>query len=82
MNNIKSKSFNLSFGVPQGSCVEPIAFVVYISPLYEITKEFETNLKGYADDKQAIIFLYNCQKTNKEPCETWKNVSKQLDISS
>ena len=47
----------MSFGVPQGSCVEPIAFVVYISHLYEITKEFETNLRGYADDNQVIISI-------------------------
>ena len=55
VNNIKSKSFNLSFGVPKGSCIGPIAFLVYISILNEITKEFETNLRRYADDNQTII---------------------------
>ena len=35
-DGVKSGSFDLRFGVPQGSCLGPLLFVVYASELFEI----------------------------------------------
>ena len=51
-NNIKSRSFTLKHGVPQGS---PMSFLIYISFIFKLTINFKTTLCGYADNNQAYI---------------------------
>ena len=47
---IRSKNKPLLQGVPQGSCLGPILFNLFISPLGEIITSHGLSFKGYADD--------------------------------
>ena len=52
VNQQSSKIFNLNYGVPQGSCLEPVLFLLYASRLFEVVKK---HLHGYADDTQLCV---------------------------
>ena len=68
INNNLSESFNLSGGVPQGSCIGPVAFLAYIIYIYDIMNYHLPSIFGCADDtqlqlsyvKKAVIEIENC----------------------
>ena len=47
-----SDNFDLRFGVPKGSCLGPLLFVVYASKLFEIVQDHLPNAHCFADDTQ------------------------------
>ena len=50
-----SNFFSIDHGIPQGSCVGPIAFLVYITNLYNILEDYKPTIYGYADDNQLYF---------------------------
>lgn len=50
-----SDSFDLRFGVSQGSCLGPLLFVVYASKLFEIVQVHLPNAHCFADDTQLYL---------------------------
>lgn len=51
----KSKTFNLNSGVPQGSCLGPILFLLYSSGLFQVVSRHLPDAHGYADDTQMYL---------------------------
>ena len=55
INGTLSESFSLQYGVPQGSCLGPILFVIYTSKLFEITSRHLPEVHCFADDTQLYL---------------------------
>ena len=57
INGSSSKTSELEFGVPQGSCAGPVIFTMYIAALKQVVNKYLPKLYGYADDhKLALTF--------------------------
>ena len=55
VNQQSSKTFSLNCGVPQGSCLGPVLFLLYASRLFEVVKKHFPSVHGYADDTQLYM---------------------------
>ena len=55
INGIKSKVKELRYGVPQGSVLGPILYLLYTSPIGNIIRRHGLNYHLYADDTQLYI---------------------------
>ena len=55
-----SDDFNLNCGVPQGSCMGPILFTLYVSRLFNIISQHLPSIHGYADDTQIYLSFWPC----------------------
>ena len=55
INGTPSKPFDLRRGVPQGSCLGPLIFTIYVSKLLQILKHHLPSVHTYADDAQLYL---------------------------
>ena len=55
VNGATSKLFDLQYGVPQGSCLGPLLFVIYASKLFSVLEHHLPDVHAYADDTQLYI---------------------------
>ncbi|KAL9978241.1 hypothetical protein ACROYT_G015736 [Oculina patagonica] len=54
-DGVTSDNFDLRFGVPQGSCLGPLLFVVYASKIFEIVQAHLPDAHCFADDTQLYL---------------------------
>ncbi|PFX16803.1 putative RNA-directed DNA polymerase from transposon X-element [Stylophora pistillata] len=50
-----SQSFDLKWGVPQGSCLGPLLFTIYSSDLFSLLESHLPTAHAYADDTQLYL---------------------------
>ena len=55
INDSFSDKFQLHCGVPQGSCMGPVLFILYVSRLYHVIANHLPSAHGYADDTQLYL---------------------------
>ena len=55
INGMKSKSRELKCGVPEGSVLGPILYLLHTAPLAEILRFYDMQFHFYADDTQLYI---------------------------
>ena len=54
----KVGQFDLKFGVPQGSCLDPMLFSLYTSELFDVISQHLPTAHSYADDT-SICLAFN-----------------------
>ena len=51
----QSEKFNLSCGIPQGSCLSSLLFTIYSSSLIDVVQNHSPSVHCYADDTQLYV---------------------------
>lgn len=54
-NNTLSDINKLTFGVPQGSVLGPLLFLMYTADVFDIIRRYEFNSHAFADDIQLLV---------------------------
>jgi len=55
VNGATSKHFDLQYGLPQGSCLGALLFVIYESKLFSVLEHHLPDVHADADDTQLYI---------------------------
>jgi hypothetical protein len=66
---------DLKYGVPQGSVLGPLLFILYISDIYKVVNYHNLNMDFYADDTQLYIGI----DPSHDISITLKNINSCLD---
>ena len=53
-----SDSFQLTCGVPKGSCLGPLLFTLNASKLFQVIKEHSSTAQAYTDDTPFYLSFY------------------------
>jgi len=56
--------FQMNSGVPQGSCLGPVLFLMYASGLFKVVDKHLTSIDTYADDTQLHVSFKPTSQAN------------------
>ena len=92
VNGCLSDQFDISSGVPQGSVLGPVLFIIYVNDMFRIVKDKKVELVLYADDAKLYksilseddrFMLQSCLNALNDWCDVWDvkiNVDKCVII--
>jgi len=73
-----SNPFDLTCGVPQGSCLGPILFIIYASKLFKIIEHDLPSAHCYADDTQLYISFKPNSTSQDEALHAMENCIEKI----
>ena len=68
---VRSTTRSLSCGVPQGSVLGPILYLLYVSPLGDIVRRCNMGFHFYADDTQFYLFFNSLNADDQVSSVSW-----------
>jgi hypothetical protein len=77
----KSESVNVKYGVPQGSIVGPVVFLLYINDLPNYCTLIDTKPTVYADDSNAQLFADNNKLLKEKIINTVPQIEKWFTLN-
>ena len=80
VKGVESDSLELNWGVPQGSCLGPLLFIIYTSSLFDIIQKHHPVGHGFADDTQLYL-AFNAGNDDIENLVTTRLTDCVNDIS-
>ena len=80
IDNIKSTSKDLHYGVPQGSVLGPIIYLLYTSPLGEIIRGHGLDFHFYADDSQLYLAFESTEEGKLGALAQIEMCVKEIDL--
>ena len=73
-----SKTNKLECGLPQGSCLGPVGWLLYASKLFDITKSHKPDVSTYADDSKLALCFSSKLNINDDKTELMLIGSRQM----
>ena len=70
-NGLLSTIQYLQFGVPQGSVLGPILFVMYTAELSHVVAQHDLKFHQYADECQICFYAGECRSQSHRPVLMW-----------
>ena len=62
----RSRSMDVHYGVPQGSCLGPFLFSIYTSQIFDIVSDHLPNMHCFADDTQLYLSFRPDDQTSQD----------------
>lgn len=86
IDGVLGRERGVETGVPQGSPVSPLLFLIYTAPLYEVIKETGARVSGFVDDITVHVEGERVENANrlcsilKKCCDWAKSRSTEIDL--
>ena len=77
-----SEKIELTSGAPQGSCLGPLQFTIYVADLSQIIEKHVPEAQGYTDDHQVYLSFRPIPSTNQTAIENCVAELRSWMISS
>ena len=79
INGVESSKKHMKYGVPQGSILGPLLFIIYINDIPNVAKIAQFIL--YADDANIILTGNSIAEVNQQLCELSKDLINWVDCN-
>ena len=78
INSLQSEHTTLRYGVPQGSVLDPVLFILYTQPLFNLVSKHTVSHHAFADDNQ--LYKISTLDAIHQSIETLQNCT--IDVKS